>query len=220
MTGQSRCSSCDNKAPADGSYAQWTAPSLDKANCPIQCKPGFGWNGTYCLLCKPGKYAPGGLPAAATVPADCVSCSAIAKSNAYWLEPVLFNGSWNGCPWDCNSGYYKDAASGNCVQCEKDTYTSNATIRVYDSGTPNQCLPCATCLLSNSFEAAACIPNRNRVCSACTISCQPGYYLTPCTLTNNSVCLKCASCSQNQYMLSTCKGQVSLVSISLWTRCG
>jgi len=203
--GKSRCDNCRNLAPANGAYAAWTGLAVDGNNCPTLCFPGFGWNGSTCLQCGLGKYGTGGL--IPTTASTCQSCLPLT-SNGYWVQPVQFNRSWAGCPWDCNAGYYRTSL-GNCALCNSGTYSSR--VRVADNEAVNQCQVCTVCA-SGFFSSSNCTASRNTICSACITSCTYGSYLKlQCTSTTNNVCVTCRTCAEGQYMTGVCSGQVTLV---------
>lgn len=209
QTGQAACKACTNKAipPANGQYA--ANLSTNGNACPFQCNTGFGWNLVSCAACPLGKYAPGGLPLA-----DCKACSKTLDRNAYWLRPVVFNSGYDGCPWDCNAGFYSVVSSGGCAPCVYPNYSSAANLRVYDTATANRCVPCDACANGATYESGACTTTQNRACSQCTSSCQAGYYMTPCNVTQNTRCVSCDVCPSGKYILSQCSGQVFYIVLS------
>ena len=196
-----RCDNCINPAPANGGYAPWQGLATDGTNCPTQCNAGFGANGTQCAQCVPGKYSPGGLiPAVA-----CVSCTGLA-GNAYWLQPDVFNRSWNGCPSDCIAGYYRDTKTGNCVGCTNGR-TYSDTVRTSDRQAPNVCRNCSVCVQGSYYSSVICNASRDTVCTPCKTSCNTGYYLTQCNSTRDSMCVPCRStCATGQFMTNLCTG--------------
>ena len=207
LEGQASCNNCP-APPQNGQFAPWqpytsffaTANALP---CPVQCNVGYGWNSATasCLLCPKGKYAAGGLPLA-----DCKTCSQVLDTNAYWLEPVVFNRGYDGCPWDCNAGYFKIAASKTCSPCLSQTYSATMDLSADDSGLANSCKNCRTCSATIDYETTPCLKTQNRVCSPCTIQCQGGYYLTTCTPTSNSACVSCGTCASGKYIIGACSG--------------
>ena len=198
----SRCSNCNNLAPANGAYADWTSLSLDGNNCPIKCNAGFGWNVSTCSQCGLGKFGTGGL--VGTPASTCQSCQ-LLTNNGYWLNPVTFNRSWPGCPWDCNAGYQK-TTSGNCAPCNAGYYSSN--LRSKDNDSPNTCQVCAVCA-QTLFSSSRCNASRNTICSPCLTSCNYGSYVkTQCNSTTNNMCVPCRTCSEGKYMTGVCTGQV------------
>jgi hypothetical protein len=198
--GQIACKTCGNAAPANGQYA--SATSISQYACPTQCNMGFGWTGSACVACPKGKYAPGGLPEVA-----CVACSRTLDRNAYWLTPVTFNSGYDGCPWDCNAGYYS-VSTGGCVACPYPTYSPAASLRAADSAPPNQCVACDACTPGVTYETRACNATNDRVCSPCASQCQSGTYIVPCSGTQNTQCVPCNHCLSGQYIITACSGQV------------
>ena len=97
-TGQAQSTTCSDVAPANGVYAAWTGPATS-AVCLISCNAGYMLqvqNGVaVCSLCSECSYkAPGYTD---TV---CTQCTGAGPNmvKAYWLTPILFHQSWNGCP--------------------------------------------------------------------------------------------------------------------------
>lgn len=212
--GSDSCSTCSNQRPTNGVYSEWT--TVASGFCPTECNAGFGWtniaqqsNGVYsgsCTACAKGRYSPGG----ATRPA-CTSCTPALTNNGYWLEPSNFNKSWNGCPWDCNTGFQADYTTGNCVPCSNGYYKSSGMLRTYDSQdkTIGLCKQCTTCNQFNTYESSACTTKSDRVCSACITQCNTSFYLTSCSLLSKSTCAACKSrCSVGQYLIGSCPGNV------------
>ena len=202
-SGAGGCLKCTRKLPSNAAWAPWTSPTSDA--CPIQCNAGYQLDpsGSVCTACPPGQYTP-----ISSGVRTCVACT-LSLSNGYWLRPVLFNSSWNGCPWDCNAGYYANFMTGNCIPCPAGTFTRTGVLRVSDSQAPNICLACSTCSRGATFESVPCTSLTDRQCGTCTNRCNTGFYYRPCTLTADSTCIACKStCAAGQYMSGACTGTV------------
>lgn len=218
LTGQARCFICSNSAPANGVYAAWTVPATS-ATCPISCNAGYApqvQNGvTVCSLCGKGYYKSAG----ATVCSQCTGAGAnmVNAGLAYWLTPVLFNESWNGCPWDCVVGYAPNAARTSCVQCiAGQTFNLQAGKPTADNSPlyPSACSACGTCG-AGSYVASACTVSQNTQCSPCSGNCPAGKYIVPCTATADRVCVACkTTCNAGFYMSGVCDGTGSADTIS------
>ena len=199
--GAAGCLKCSKQPPANGNWAPWTSPVSDA--CPFQCNAGYQMDasGSVCSACPLGKYT---LVSAGTQ--TCVACT-LSLANGYWLRPVLFNASWNGCPWDCNAGYYADFKTGNCIPCQAGKFARAGTQRVDDTQAANVCLGCSTCVAGYTYESAACTPLTDRECATCTAACNVGYYVRPCNLTADRTCIACKqTCASGQYMSGGCTG--------------
>ena len=198
--GMSRCTNCINPQPVNGAYSEWAVPSTSGSNCPSKCNAGFGYNGSQCILCVPGQYSPGAL-----VPAACLSCTPGLSSNAYWLQPVQFNRSWDGCPRDCKAGFSLDTKTNNCVPCVNGKTYSEIT-RTTDKESSNACSNCSVCS-EGQYSSMVCNASRNTRCSPCRSNCLPGSYIKQCNSTHASTCLPCkTSCAPGQYMTDLCTG--------------
>lgn len=200
-TGSASCLGCSKQPPANGNWAPWASPVSDA--CPFQCNAGYQMDasGNVCSACPLGKYTP---VSAGTQ--TCVACT-LSLVNGYWLRPVLFNVSWNGCPWDCNAGYYADFKTGNCIPCNAGYFARAGTQRADDTQAANVCLGCATCVAGYTYESTACTPLTDRECATCTAACNAGYYVRHCNLTADRTCIACKqTCGSGNYMVGVCTG--------------
>lgn len=209
LPGAAACKDCSRVLPANASWGPWVGQATSDA-CPVQCNWGFQMDAAQraCVACPLGKYTD-----AAAGGRTCIPCT-FSLVNAYWLQAVGFNRSWNGCPWDCNSGYSASYATGACVPCPSGTFSSY--LRTTDRQLqPNACRACQACVLSSApglgtYETAPCTRTQDRQCAACSAGCATGYYVQPCTLTADRVCLPCkTTCAAGQYMRGACSGAVS-----------
>lgn len=205
LQGQAGCNDCKNLAPVNGKYSSWvTISAVYPDSCPVECNVGYGWDGFTCQLCPKGKYTAGGIPRT-----NCLPCSYILDTNAYWLEPVNFNRGYDACPWDCNAGFYKILTTNVCAACIYPMYSSVGDLRLYENMTVNQCKNCVECV-TGKYEVSPCQTTSNRQCGDCITQCNPGYYMTACTSTSNSRCISCGTCTPGRYILSDCSGQVKI----------
>lgn len=199
-SGAAGCLGCSRQLPSNGNWAPWASPVSDA--CPFQCNAGYQKDGagTGCVACQPGKYTP-----TAAGGQTCVACT-LSLVNGYWLRPVLFNASWNGCPWDCNAGYYANVRYGNCIPCPAESFARVGLQRADDTQVANVCLGCSKCV-QGTYESVACTPLTNRECATCQIACSPGYFVRPCNMTADRTCVTCKTrCTSGQFMTGVCTG--------------
>ena len=203
LTGQPGCLDCA-AAPANSVYiAPTSAAQASTSACPFTCNAGYYTVGRTCATCTLGNYA---------LNSALVSCTP-NPPNSYLLTPILFNCTYDGCPWDCNAGYYRTAGKA-CAPCTAgSTFAAASAMRTMDSALPNTCTPCTTCSLDatnplrSSYESSPCTVTSNRICTACKTTCNAGFYVGTCTLTSNTACLPCkTSCPSGSYISGFCSG--------------
>ena len=131
----------------------------------------------------------------------------VSAGLAYRLTPILFNESWNGCPWDCMVGHAPNAVRTACVECMPgQTFNLQAGKPTADYSPlyPSVCSACGTC---GAGSIAAFTISQNIQCNPCSGGCLAGKYIVPCNATADRVCVACnTTCNAGFFMSGACSG--------------
>jgi peptidoglycan/xylan/chitin deacetylase (PgdA/CDA1 family) len=184
------------------------------ANCNATCATCTGAGTNACSSCSAGRWLNG------TTCSTCSTCGA-----GTWQSAACTTTSNTVCSpcTTCSAGTYQTAACGGtsdtaCAACNATCATCNGagsnactscSLPRYLSGT--SCATCATCP-AGKYEATACTPTSNTVCSNCDgtcatctgagsnacASCNAGRWL------NGTACSLCSSCPAGTYQTAAC----------------
>lgn len=100
----------------------------------------------------------------------------------------------------CNAGYVR--VGDACAQCAAGDFRAAETLTEGQAQTP--CATCSACVAGETYETRACTTTRNRVCSACSATCDQEaseYISAGCTPTQDIQCTPCVTkCPAGTYM--------------------